>query len=142
MAAAADRAGAWGDAAMSQRGTLYWLVAAVAALTLVSGIVLIVWPGTMLGMLGAERTAATLHLFGVVGMFMALFGGMLLHALLGARDAPVVVLWSGLQKVGAVCGMAIGVAHGIFSPLGLAVAGFDFVSGVLIFAYLGRMGRR
>jgi hypothetical protein len=124
------------------RGTLFWLVAAIAAVTVVSGIVLILWPGEMLGLIDADRAPAARHLFGVVGMFMALFGGMLLHALFGARSARIVVLWSGLQKIGAVCGMAIGVAHGIFSPLALSVAGFDFVSAVLIFAYLARMAPR
>jgi hypothetical protein len=141
MVAAADRARARRDTVMT-RGTLFWLVAAVAAVTVVSGIVLIQWPGEMLGLLDADRAPAARHLFGVVGMFMALFGGALLHALFGARRAPIVVLWSGLQKIGAVCGMAIGVAHGIFAPLALGVAGFDFVSAVLIFAYLVRMARR
>jgi hypothetical protein len=127
---------------MIRTGVLYWLVAAVAALTVLSGAVLILWPGGVLGILGSEQSATTLHLFGLVGMFMALFGGALLHALFGARNAPIVVLWSGLQKVGAVTAMTIGVVHGIFSPLGLAVAAFDLVSALLIFAYLFRMSRR
>jgi hypothetical protein len=52
------------------------------------------------------------------------------------------VLWCGLQKFGAVAGMGIGMAHGIFSPLGVLVAAFDLVSALLMFAYLFRLGWR
>lgn len=48
----------------------------------------------------------------------------------------MVILWAGLQKFGAVAGVGIGVLHGIFAPLALLVSVFDFVSGVLILAYL------
>jgi len=127
---------------MIRTNVLYWLVAAISALTVVSGVVLILWPGPVLWIFGCERSPTTMHFFGLVGMFMALFGGALLHALFSGRNAPIVVLWCGLQKVGAVVGMVIGIAHGIFSPLGVLLAGFDFVSAVLIFAYLFRMGWR
>ncbi len=125
---------------MTRPGLLFWLVAAIAALTVATGVMQILWPGVILGILATDQTPATLHFFGLVGMFMALFGGVLLHALFGGRDAPIVVLWAGLQKIGAVAGVGIGVAHGIFSPLALAVAGFDFVSALLILAYRFRLG--
>jgi hypothetical protein len=83
---------------MTRPGVLYWLVAAIAALSVVSGAVLILWPGGILGILGSEQSPTTLHFFGLVGMFMALFGGALLHALFSGRNAPIVVLWCGLQK--------------------------------------------
>jgi hypothetical protein len=118
------------------RGVLFWLVAAIAAITLLTGCVQILWPAPILAMLSAEQSPAALHFFGLVGMFMALFGGALLHGLFAHRPNPVVVLWAGLQKFGAVAGVGIGVLHGIFAPLALLVTLFDFVSGVLILAYL------
>jgi len=127
---------------MIRTNVLYWLVAAISALTVMSGAALILWPSPVLGIFGCEQSPTTMHFFGLVGMFMALFGGALLHALFSGRNAPIVVLWCGLQKVGGVIGMIIGIAHGIFSPLGWLLAGFDFVSAVLIFAYLFRMGWR
>ena len=120
-------------------GPLFWLVAVIAAITLITGCVQILYPAPILAVLSASQSPAALHIFGVVGMFMALFGGALLHALFGRRASPVVVLWAGLQKFGAVAGMGIGVLHGIFAPLALLVAMFDFVSGVLILTYWGRM---
>jgi hypothetical protein len=125
-----------------RRDLLFWLVLAIAAITLVTGCVQILWPAPILALLSAEPSPAALHFFGLVGMFMALFGGALLHALLGGGSSRVVVLWAGLQKFGAVAGVGIGVLHGIFAPLALVVTGFDFVSGVLILAYLSRPGAR
>ena len=71
-------------------------------------------------------------------MFMVLFGAMLLQALLTAGDHSVAVLWAGLQKFGAAAAVALGVFKGIFSLLALSVAGFDLLSGILIFAYRAR----
>jgi hypothetical protein len=55
-----------------------------------------------------------------------------LHAQRRPEALPVVLLWAGLQKVGAVVFVAWGVAKGVFAPLALAVAAFDLVSAVLI----------
>ena len=131
-----------GTRAMKTHGLLFWLVAAIAALTVVSGIVQILWPAVILHYISGAQIPASLHFFGLVGMFMALFGGALLHALFAAGDNKVVVIWAGLQKFGAVAGVGIGVLHGIFSPLALLVASFDFLSALVIFAYLFKPGWR
>jgi hypothetical protein len=85
--------------------------------------------------IGGESTPASRHFFGIVGMFMVLFGAMLLQALLTAGDHSVAVLWAGVQKFGAAAAVGFGVSKGIFSPLALGVAGFDLLSGFLILAY-------
>ncbi len=125
-----------------KRDVLFWLVVAIGAITVVTGCIQILWPAPILTLLSVQQSPAALHFFGLVGMFMALFGGALLQALLGRQPSPVVVLWAGLQKFGAVAGVGIGVMHGIFAPLALIVTLFDFVSGVLIMAYLRRLGPR
>jgi hypothetical protein len=120
---------------------LYWLVVAIAALTVVSGLVQIFWPGIILHLLSSQRTPASLHFFGLVGMFMALFGGALLNAMLQPATNKVLIFWAGLQKIGAVTGVVIGVAHGIFSWIALGVASFDFASAIVIFGFLLALGR-
>ena len=47
-----------------------------------------------------------------------------------------VFLWAGLQKIGAFIAVGIGVFHEIFGPKSLIVAGFDLLSGILIFVYM------
>jgi hypothetical protein len=121
---------------MKPRGLLFKLSAAIAAITIVTGFVQMLRPELVLGIIGADTNPAPRHFFGIVGMFMVLFGGMLLHALLDAGDHRIVVLWSGLQKIGASGAVALGVWNGIFSTLALGVAGFDLFSGAVIFLYM------
>lgn len=120
---------------MKQRGILFWILAAIAAITVVTGLTQVVASGFVLSMMKAEITPSTRHFFAIVGMFMVLFGGMLLQALLDKADHPIAVFWAGLQKFGASIAVGMGVVHGLFSPLGLLVAGFDLLSGVLILVY-------
>jgi hypothetical protein len=69
-------------------------------------------------------------------MFMFLFGGLLLHVLLTRQMIAAVFFWAGLQKIGAFIAMGIGVFHEIYGPKSLLVAGFDLLSGILIFVYM------
>ncbi len=115
---------------------LYRIVAVIAALTLLSGLGQLLMPGLVLRLIGAEATPTSLHLFSIVGMFMALFGGMVLHALVSARHHRIVLLWAALQKLGAFAAVTLGVANDLFSPLAMAVAFFDLASGLLLIAYL------
>src|SRR5260221_10988815 len=90
--------GGRGGGAMTRPGLLFWLVAAIAALTVATGVMQILWPGVILGILATDQTPAALHFFGLVGMFMALFGGVLLHSLFGGRDGPSVLSWGRVEK--------------------------------------------
>jgi hypothetical protein len=120
---------------MSSHTTLRRLLLTIAALTVISGLVQAVAPDPLLGILSAESTPASRHFFGIVGMFMVLFGGLLLHALFSASPQPVALLWAGLQKFGASAAVALGVMNGVFSLLASLVALFDLVSGVLVISY-------
>ena len=108
---------------------------AIAVLTVLSGLLQMVKPHWVLAVVGAEITPTSKHFFGIVGMFMALFGGMLWQALLAKRPQPLPVFWCGMQKLGATVAVGIGVSRDIFSWLALGVAGFDLLSCVLILAY-------
>lgn len=108
-------------------------VVMIAWSTLLTGIAQMLKPGLVMRVIGAKDTPTGRHLFATIGMFMAVIGGQLLHTILFERKASRVVLgWATVQKFGASIAVAIGVARGIFSPLALAVAGFDFLSGILI----------
>jgi hypothetical protein len=121
---------------MIPRSPLHRVLVPIAALTVLSGLAQALLPRFVLGLIGGEATPGGAHSFGIVGMFMVLFGGMLLHALLTPGDHRVAVLWAGLQKLGAFAAVSLGVARGLFSVLALGVAGFDLLSGVLILLYL------
>ncbi len=116
---------------MNRRGWLYWVLIVIAGLTIFSGLFQIVAPGFELRLLSAEATPTSGHFFGTIGMFMVLFGGVFLNALLSPANQPIVVFWGSLQKLGASAAVGLGVLHHIFSPLALLVAGFDLCSGML-----------
>ncbi len=116
---------------MKTRGWLYWVLVVIAGLTLFSGLFQMVAPGFELRLLASEATPTSEHFFGTIGMFMILFGGVLLHALLSSADQPIIVFWGSLQKFGASAAVGLGVGHHVFSPLALLVASFDLGSGIL-----------
>jgi hypothetical protein len=124
---------------MKQRDWLYWVLVIIAAVTIFSGLFQVVAPGFELRLLSAEVTPTTTHCFGIVGMFMVLFGGAFLNALRSGGDQRIVVFWCSLQKFGASVAVGLGVLHHIFSPFALLVAGFDLCSGILGIWYWGRL---
>jgi hypothetical protein len=117
---------------MVYRNYLKIILKLIAIITVISGLVQMVSPGFVLSIIGGDITDSTLHFFGIIGMFMVLFGGLLLHALSGSQNRPVAVLWCGLQKYGAAVAVALGVINGLFSWLAVGVALFDLFSGILI----------
>jgi pheromone shutdown protein TraB len=121
---------------MNAQKLLYWVLVLISVATLISGVVQIFAPGFILGLISAEITPSTMQGFGTIGMFMALFGGMLLHVLLTRQVLQPVFLWAALQKIGAFVAVVIGVTHHLFGPLALGIASFDLLSGILIFVYM------
>jgi hypothetical protein len=108
-------------------------VTLIAWSTVVSGFAQIIRPGRIMRVIGARDTPGGQHLFATVGMFMVVVGGLLLQTILFERRASRLVMgWASIQKFGAAAAVAIGVRRGIFSPLALLVAGFDFLSGILV----------
>jgi hypothetical protein len=114
--------------------------AAIAGITVLTGAAQLLLPAPPLALLQVEPTAAASQLFATVGMFMVLFGGAVLHAQARPAALPVVLFWSCLQKLGASLLVTLAVARGVFAPLALAVAAFDFASGALFFDLRRRGG--
>jgi hypothetical protein len=118
---------------------LRWLVWIIAAATLVSGAVQMFVPSFVLGLVSGAKTPTTEHFFGIIGMFMLIFGAMLLHALRTPSTQRVAILWSAVQKFGASAAVAIGVERHLFSTLAAGIASFDFISGILVITYWARL---
>jgi len=108
----------------------------ISVSTLISGAMQVIVPAYVLNFVGAAIDLTSKQLFATIGMFMFLFGGMMIHALYHEEDNRVVVIWSAFQKIGASIAVTTGIIKGIFLPVAGLVAAFDFVSGILFFAYL------
>ena len=120
------------------RDTLFWLVAVAGSLTLAAGVLAVLAPAPLLALLSVYPVQPARYLFGLFGLFVALFGGASLHALFGRGAGRLVLVWAAVEKFAVVAGFLIGVVHGIFGPLALAIAGADFAAGLLIVVYLRR----
>ena len=107
------------------------LVLAIAVLTFVSGFLQMVAPNMVLSFVGGEISAANSHTFGIVGMFMLLFGGMVVHTIYEANTSKTIIFWAGLQKIGAAIAVSLAIYKGLFNGLAGLVAGFDLFSGIL-----------
>ncbi len=123
------------EPAVSHQGFVYWLILAISAITVLSGLVQMVVPGFVLGIVGVNRDTTSEQLFATIGMFMTIFGAMLLQALRSATNQQVAIFWAAVQKLGACLAVLLGVQKHVFSPFALLIAGFDGLSGCLIFWY-------
>lgn len=111
-------------------------VVAISLITVFSGLTQIFIPAFVLNLIGAEVTPISAHLFAIVGMFMALFGGLMLHTVYSARPGKEAVWWCAFQKLGAFVAVTWGVVNGLFSLMAIGVAVFDLFSGVLFIYYI------
>ncbi|HVQ09058.1 MAG TPA: hypothetical protein VMS43_11560 [Allosphingosinicella sp.] len=117
------------------------LLILTAVSTVISGLVQMVAPGFVLGIIGADASAPSQHLFRTVGMFMLITGAMFLQALLSQSKESSIPLWIGVQKLAAAALVGWGVYAGLFGGLALGVAAFDLLTGILAFIFLARLSK-
>lgn len=114
----------------------------ISLITIISGLVQLFSPSTVLAFIGADINSYTKHFFAIIGMFMFLFGGMLLQAIYSVNKNKAAVLWSSFQKFGAALAVGLGVLNDIFNDLAIIVAVFDLFSGILILYYYKSIVKR
>jgi hypothetical protein len=107
----------------------------IGIITIFSGLAQVINPELVLSVVGGEKSPGGNHSFAIIGMFMVLFGALVVHALSTETQEPVAIFWCSLQKLGAAVAVGIGVGKGLFSPLALAVAGFDLLSFFVMFVF-------
>src|SRR5215831_18957582 len=89
----------------------------IAWITILTGATQLGWPQGVLPLLGVPASAAAEQLFGTIGVFMMLFGALVLHAQARPEALSVVLLWAALQKIAASLLVGWGVQRGVFAPL-------------------------
>lgn len=114
--------------------SLRGLLLAIALLTAFSGAIQMLHPAFVLRLVGGPDGPAPRFFFGILGMFMLLFGGLAFHALRASQALPI--RWAAWQKLGAAGAVGLGVARGFFGSLAMLVAAFDLLTGILFLVYL------
>ncbi len=120
---------------MFKNQILLKIVFFIGIITILSGFSQMVKPDLVLSIIGGDQSPGGNHSFAIIGMFMVLFGGLLVHALSTETQSPTAVLWCSIQKLGAAMAVGIGYSKGLFSFLALAVAGFDLLSFFIMFTF-------
>jgi len=135
------------SARVEAAGRLRQVARGIGAITFATGAIQVVAPAFVLQRIGGERRPASVHLFGTIGFFMVVVGGLLARATSRGDegttgDAAVVrpvVTWSVVQKIGATTAMTLGVVRGVFAPVALLVALFDGASAAALIAYRSKL---
>jgi hypothetical protein len=109
---------------------------AVGGATAVSGLGLIAAPRLVMFVLGAGRSDPAPFLFRIIGMFMAVSGGLLADAARSPRTARVALRWAFAAKVGAAIAVWCGVRSKRFGKQALALAAFDASAAGLVAAVM------
>jgi len=108
----------------------------ISIITIISGITQLIIPGFVLRLTGAEVSVTSSHFFAIIGMFMTLFGALMIQTVYSKDTGSAVIFWSALQKLGASIAVFAGIMKGLFAFQAAAVAGFDLLSGLLFLYYL------
>lgn len=125
------------------RASLRGILRVIAVLTALTGALQLLQPGLVLRLVGGPEAPEARFFFGIVGMFMLLFGGLGFQALgpSVAASQPLPIRWAACQKLGAAGAVGLGVARGFFGSLALLVAVFDLLTGILFLVYLRRLAK-
>lgn len=120
---------------------LQLLIVIISAASALSGLIQMISPAFILGLVGGNASPTALHLFAIVGMFMLLFGGLMLSTVYAAVPNRATVFWCAMQKLGASVAVILGICHGIFQLPAAAIAAFDGVSGIVFLYFLFILSR-
>ena len=110
-------------------------VVIISFITVASGLMQLGFPAFVLKNVGIEGTATNTQLFATIGMFMIMFGGLVIHGVYSPYQNKVIILWASFQKLGASIAVGIGILHHIFNFASGGVALFDLCSGIIFLYY-------
>lgn len=122
---------------------LQLLVILISLVTLFLGVFQLLNPTAALGMMGkGEILPVTSHYFAMMGFFMILFNGMVLHTVYEIQTSKTIILWAALQKIGVAVLVFIGIVGGNFHFTAIGVALFDLFSGVLFLLFFSQLYKK
>jgi predicted phage tail protein len=123
-----------------QRNWADWLLITVAVITILTGLLQIIIPETILNSMGISPSSETTYFFRVLSLLIVLFGGALLQSALSGESMSVILLWASLQKLLGAAAVVLAVFSGLLTSGALAAAGYDFIAGLFLLWY--RQNRR
>lgn len=105
----------------------------LAATMLLTGCAWLLAPSLMFASVSTEAATPTAHaLFASNGLFLAILGAALLHALRQRAALPVLLLWISIEKLAYAALLLWQVNEGGFSSRVVSMAAFDGIAALLL----------
>lgn len=122
--------------------TAEWVVGVIAGVTVGSGVIQALFPKDALTRLGVPVTPEATALLSLLGVFTALFGILLGHALLLPEGRRTVLPWIAVQKAVGATAALVTVRSGIADGTALWGAGFDAAAALCVgWLWMGTLRR-
>lgn len=112
------------------------LLIIIGFITMATGLLQILAPDYILGYIGGDIVASNQFSFGIIGMFMLLFGGLCIHTLYDNDTSRTALIWCAVQKLCAGLAIALAVSKGLFNNVALLIAVFDIVTSLLFYNFI------
>jgi hypothetical protein len=110
----------------------YWILLSSAFFNVAIGLSQVLMPATVMAQLHVTVDVNTLQFFATLGFLLVVIGGLQIQSFLFTKpDQPLVVFWSGVEKLGAAVAVAIGALHHVFGPIMFFVGFMSVLLGLL-----------
>jgi hypothetical protein len=110
----------------------YWILLSSAFFNVAIGLSQVLMPATVMAQLHVTVDVNTLQFFATLGFLLVVIGGLQIQSFLFTKpDQPLVVFWSGVEKLGAAGAVTVGALHHVFGPIMFFVAFMSVLLGLL-----------
>jgi hypothetical protein len=110
----------------------YWVLLSSAVFNVAIGVSQVLMPSTVMAQLHVSVDVNTLQFFATLGFLLVVIGGLQIQSFLFTKpDQPLVVFWSGVEKLGAAGAVTVGALHHVFGPIMFFVAFMSVLLGLL-----------
>ena len=110
----------------------YWILLSSSFFNVAIGVAQVAMPATVMGQLHVTVDVNTLQFFATLGFLLVVIGGIQIQSFLFTKpDQPLVIFWSGVEKLGAAGAVTVGALHHVFGPIMFFVAFMSVLLGLL-----------
>lgn len=101
----------------------YWILLGSAFFNLGIGLAQVFAPRAVMAQLQVAVDLNTVQFFWTLGFLLVVIAGLQIQSYLFTKpDQPLIVFWSGVEKLGAAGAVTVGVLHHVFGPIMFFVA--------------------
>jgi hypothetical protein len=110
----------------------YWVLLLSSFFNVLIGAAQVAMPATVMAQLQVTVDVNTVQFFATLGFLLVVIGGLQINSFLFTKpDQPLVIFWSGIEKIGAAAAVIVGALHHVFGPIMFFVGSMSVLLGLL-----------